>query len=157
MSEEFRSRGARALVRLHEIEMRKLWEVWREARRRGIALPATDDTDYADLDTLMRHPLRAARGYLTWFCEKTERPDPGIPPAPEAAEIDARGEEYLETVLAAWRRVLAGTSDAEMDSRTPHLSRWKAPYILESMLEHAVVHPMRHRIQLEELMEPGKA
>ncbi len=31
-------------------------------------------------------------------------------------------------------------------------SRWGEDYNIEQMLEHAVVHPMRHRIQLERLM-----
>jgi len=31
-------------------------------------------------------------------------------------------------------------------------SRWGEPYTVEQMLEHAVVRPMRHRIQLERLM-----
>jgi len=30
--------------------------------------------------------------------------------------------------------------------------RWGEDYNIEQMLEHAVVHPMRHRIQLERLM-----
>ncbi|HYN04726.1 MAG TPA: hypothetical protein VE359_19910 [Vicinamibacteria bacterium] len=31
-------------------------------------------------------------------------------------------------------------------------SRWGEDYHIEQMLEHAVVHPMRRRIQLERLM-----
>jgi len=33
-----------------------------------------------------------------------------------------------------------------------HRSNWGEDFTLESMLEHAVVHPMRHALQLEELM-----
>jgi len=32
------------------------------------------------------------------------------------------------------------------------MSQWGEPYTVEQMLEHALVHPMRHRIQLERLM-----
>ena len=154
--ERFRSRAVRALVELHEVEMRRLWEVWSQARRRGVSLPATEDPDYEDLDALMRHPLRAARGYLAWICEQTGRPDPGIPQAPEPAEVAARGEEQMERILSAWRRVLAGMTDAEVDSPETRLSRWKVPYTIEEMLEHAVVHPMRHRLQLEDLLGAGE-
>jgi hypothetical protein len=50
-----------------------------------------------------------------------------------------------------WRRYLAAVEDRE-PSPEAHLSRRVEPYTVEQMLEHAVVHPMRHRIQLERLM-----
>jgi hypothetical protein len=53
-------------------------------------------------------------------------------------------------VLAAWRRHLALLEDREMS--VTRKSRWGEDYTIEQMLEHAVVHPMRHRIQLERLM-----
>ena len=57
----------------------------------------------------------------------------------------------MEEVLAAWRRHLAALEDREL-SPEAYTSRWGEPYTVEQMLEHAVVHPMRHRIQLERLM-----
>jgi hypothetical protein len=39
-----------------------------------------------------------------------------------------------------------------LDSFALHTSRWGAPMNVEAMFEHAVVHPMRHRFQLEELI-----
>jgi hypothetical protein len=36
---------------------------------------------------------------------------------------------------------------------TYHKTRWGEDMSCESMLEHAVMHPHRHRFQLEELME----
>jgi hypothetical protein len=32
------------------------------------------------------------------------------------------------------------------------VSRWGEPYTVEQMLEHAVVHPMRHRFQLQRIL-----
>jgi uncharacterized damage-inducible protein DinB len=149
---EFQSRGVYALVQLHEHEMRTLYRLWLEAKKREVELPKTDDADYQSLDHLFRHPLRAARGYLRWMCEQLGRPDPGIPPAPEAAEIPEEAEGYMEAVLAAWRKHLAWMTDEVAGSETTYKALWGAPYTIESMLEHAVVHPMRHRYQLARLM-----
>ena len=149
---EFRSRGVLALVRLHEREMKGVLGVWKEARRRSVQLPETEDPDYASIDHVMRHVLRAARGYLVWICDVLGRPAPGIPAAPEADEVFGVVDSYLEIVLAAWREHLAWMPDEVAGSADTFKSRWGVLYTIEEMLEHAVVHPMRHRIQLEELL-----
>jgi hypothetical protein len=62
-------------------------------------------------------------------------------------------DDYLEHVLERWREPLRDVP-AERFVET-HVSNWGEDFTLESMLEHAVVHPMRHALQLEELMGPG--
>lgn len=45
------------------------------------------------------------------------------------------------------------TDDTRKISETPEYpSRWKTLYCVDAMLEHAVMHPIRHAFQLEELM-----
>ena len=75
---EYKFRGARALVILHDIEMRKCFEVWKEVRRKNVQLGATDDKDYTSIFTLIRHVFRASRGYMIWMCQMLELPDPQI-------------------------------------------------------------------------------
>ncbi len=144
-------RGARALVILHEQYMREFLSTWRKAKQLDVKLPATDDPDYQSLDHLLSHVLRAARGYMTWMCEKLELPDPGIDnyPPPETAEREAGA--FLEHVLEKWREPLAQVE--EKLCYESHKSRWGMDYSIDSMLEHAVMHPLRHIFQLEELME----
>lgn len=149
---EYQSKAVIALVRLHEVEMKRMLEVWKDARQRGVTLPETEDPDYESIDHVMRHALRAARGYLTWICEMLIRPDPEIPPVPEAEQVAETADAYLDLVLAAWREHLAWMPDSVIESENAYRSRWGWPYTIEEMLEHAVVHPMRHRIQLEELL-----
>ncbi len=149
---EFESRGARALVHLHEAEMRSLLSIWRKAKAADVRLPKTDDPDYASLEHLLHHLLRAGRGYLTWVCEVLGRPDPGMPPAPAPEVVDAEADRFLEGLFDAWRTHLSWMPDAILDAHTTYPSRWKEPFTIGEMLEHAVVHPMRHRFQLEELL-----
>jgi uncharacterized damage-inducible protein DinB len=151
--QDYRWRGARALVIIHERSMREFLPVWREAARRGVRLPATDDPDYASLHTLLHHVLRASRGYMTWLCEKLGLPDPAIEAAPPPDVVEREADRYLEHLLERWRAPLAGLEEERF--QPIFKARWGADISGESMLEHAVVHPLRHRFQLEELMEAG--
>lgn len=88
---------------------------------------------------------------MTWLCDKLGLADPGIRAAPEPAVIAEQADDYLEHLLARWRLPLAGVTEADLEPI--HTTRWGEKMSLEGMLEHAVMHPLRHRFQLEELME----
>lgn len=148
----FKSRGVRALVILQMAEMDQLFVVWKKAKRLGVKLPATRDPAYKDIDLLMRHPLRACRGYLTWLCEVLGRPDPGVPDPPEPKDVARKGAAYLKTLGRAWHAKMAWMPARVLDSFDVYPSRWGAPMTVEAMFEHALAHPMRHRLQLEELI-----
>ena len=148
----YKSRGVRALVVLQMIEMDRLFLVWKKAKRAGVKLPKTSDPAYENLDVLMRHPLRACRGYLTWLCEVLGRPDPKIPDPPEPEKVGSQGAAYLKLLGKAWEKHMAWMPGEVLDSLDVHNSRWGAPMTVEAMFEHALAHPMRHRFQLEELI-----
>lgn len=147
----YRYRGARALVLLHDAELRRCVEAWRAAKALNLALPETRDEDYASLEHLLLHILRASRNYLIWMCKQLELPDPGIRPAPDVADVEREAEGYLEHVLERWRGPLGGVPESAFEPAV-YLSGWGTPYCIEAMLEHAVMHPVRHRFQLEELL-----
>lgn len=147
----FKYRGARAMILLHEEELRRFVDTWRRAKASGVKLPKTDDPDYASYDSLLRHVLGASRGYLTWSCEKLGLPDPAVEPAPDAGVIDAHCDRYLAHLLSRWRDPLKDVSE-ERFNLPEYPSRWRVLYCVDAMLEHAVMHPIRHRFQLEELL-----
>ena len=147
---DFRSRAVRAMTLLHEEQLRAFVGVWRRAKESAVLLPSTEDPSYESLETLLRHVLRAARGYAVWICEQLELPDPDIPKTPEPDAIEAQADAYLEGVFAGWRRGLAPVTDDRIES-PEYASRWKTKYCIDAMLEHAVMHPIRHGFQLVEL------
>lgn len=150
-SPSFVHAGAAALVALHERELREFVVVWRRAALAGVALPATADPSYASLDELLRHVFRAARGYMVWICQQLGLPDPGIDATPEGAVLAAAPERYLTHVLERWRAPLAAVPEARFEDQS-YASRWGAPYTIDAMLEHAVMHPLRHAWQLRRLL-----
>ncbi len=151
-------RGARALVALHERELRAFVPVWRRFSATGLSLPATDDEDYLSNEHLLLHVLRAAGRYLTWMCRQLGLPDPEVAAAPDVSEVAERADEFMEHVLERWRGALEAVPAARFEDKA-YVSNWGAPMTIESMLEHAFTHPARHTFQLEELMardqQPG--
>jgi hypothetical protein len=147
----FRSNAVRSCVELHEIELRRFYETWEMFRSSGTPLPETDDPSYQSADHLGGHVLRAARSYLTWIGECVKRPVTTLDRDADSVSIAHKGRAFVDEVLEAWRRQLAVLEDSELTPAT-YKSRWGEDYNIEQMLEHAVVHPMRHRIQLERLM-----
>ncbi len=147
---EYRYGGARALVILHERQLRKFLVSWRHAKKAGVTLPETDDPHYESLDTLLKHVLGCARGYMEWICQVLELPDPGIRPEPAAGAVAAEAEDYVEHLVERWRTPLAELTEEQAYST--HTSFWNVDYCIDAMLEHATMHPLRHRFQLEELI-----
>ena len=114
-------------------------------------LPKTDDPSYQSAEHLGGHVFRAARNYLTWIGDCVQRPVADVDHDDDVVSVAFKGRGFLDEVLAAWRRHLAALEDGELAPAT-YKSRWGEDYNVEQMLEHAIVHPMRHRIQLERLM-----
>lgn len=148
---EYTYGGAQAMVSLHDAEMRRFMETWRRAKAADLRLPETEDRDYASLEHVLVHVLACAAGYMKWMCEVLELDDPGFPGAPTPETVTAEADGYLDAVIEGWREPLAGVEEARF-YRPEHASRWKVLYCVDAMLEHAVMHPIRHRYQLEQLL-----
>jgi hypothetical protein len=147
----FKSNAVRSLVELHETEVERFYDVWERFCASGTPLPVSDDPSYASAQHLGGHVLRATRNYLTWIGEFVGRPVTDVDTETDPVKIAGRGRAFMREMLAAWRLHLAHLEDREM-TPAQRKSRWGEDYNIEQMLEHAVVHPMRHRIQLERLL-----
>lgn len=147
----YRSRAVRALVLLHDEHLRRFLTVWNQAHAASVALPTTDDPNYASLETLLHHVLGAPGRYMTWMCEVLELPNPEIRTPPATESLPREAASYMEYVLEKWRTPLQDVGDDQL--LTPEYpARWQTRYCIDAMLQHAVMHPIRHAFQLEELM-----
>jgi uncharacterized damage-inducible protein DinB len=115
----------------------------------------TRDADCRSVQTVIAHVTSSGYGYAdmirsTLGADST-RPALGL--SSRAASIDdlAALVPYLEETL---RDHWAMTYDEMASIRMP--ARWGPTYDLEQLLEHAIVHVLRHRRQIEGfLREPG--
>ena len=149
----FRSRAVRSLVELHEREIRSFLQVWRRFVASDLPMPdAQGDESYENRERLAGHVLMAARGYLTRIGEWVGRPVSDVDGSQDPYEVVRRAPEFADGVLAAYERHLSEITNEELEQQV-HRTRWGELMSVENLLEHAVVHPMRHRIQLERILE----
>ena len=118
----------------------------------SVRLPPTDDPAYLSLEALGRHVLSSAGGYMSWMCEILALPDPRIRSVPDVSAIVRDADDYTEHLLDRWRAPLREVPNEKL--ATPeYASRWQTRYCIDSMLEHAIMHPIRHAFQLDELLK----
>lgn len=153
MNDPYAYGGARVLVDLHGKHLEAFLHTWRRADAESIVLPSTDDPNYASREALLAHVLGCAARYLTWICEQLGETIPDIVEYPEVEGFATRADDYLATVLAAWRGPALRRMTEERAYGPAHTSRWGTPYCIDAMLEHAVMHSIRHGLQLQRLMQ----
>lgn len=156
---EFRSRAVRSLVELHERELRSFLEVWRRFVTADLPMPESHgDESYVSRERLAGHVVMAARGYMTRIGEWVGRPVNDVDGSQDVDDIVGRLAAFADDLLAGYRRHMALITDQELEPQA-HRTRWGELMSVENLLEHAVVHPMRHRIQLERILDgqPTKA
>lgn len=150
---EFQSRAVASLVELHSVELRRFMDTWKRFKASGKPMPdAQGDADYASPETLVAHVQGAARSYMLWIWEMLEQPIEGLPRVRDANLIVPELEKFQADTLAGWEKHGARLKNEQLAPKQ-YVSRWGEPHTIEQMLEHAVVHPMRHRRQLERFLE----
>ncbi len=152
IEEVYKYNGAESLVELHKIHIKAFYRTWEKAKELDIKLPITDDPYYKSLDTLLHHVLKSARGYMIWICAQLNLPDPQIDEAPPAEIVEENSEKFIEHLTQKWSLPLREI-EPELFEDKVYKSNWGIDYSIEAMLEHAVMHPIRHKFQLENLIK----
>jgi uncharacterized damage-inducible protein DinB len=115
----------------------------------------TKDEDCRSMQTIITHVVRSGYAYANYIREEFSTPTiPSIggplSHTEAVAGIDRMLEYTAETLSGRWEM-----SDDEME-RVRINSRWGMKYNLEQMLEHAIVHILRHRRQIERLIQSNE-
>jgi len=113
----------------------------------------TKDPDCKSIQTILNHVIGAGYGYANDIRNQfgdplTERKKNYEPNTPEEAcrEIDIMLKYNIETLQNKWNM----TDDDVMKNIMK--VRWGPTYDLEQLLEHAIVHVLRHRRQIEKFL-----
>jgi uncharacterized damage-inducible protein DinB len=114
----------------------------------------TKDEDCRSVQTIMSHVVRAAYGYADYIRGQlsiaSTRPQPELLSREESLEqLDAALRYTIETLDGRWE--MSGEEISGIVIKT----RWGAVYDLEGLLEHAIVHILRHRRQIEKFIWQG--
>lgn len=107
------------------------------------------DPELASIQAVSIHVIRAAHGHANYIRKVRDLP---MTPAPEVEiPTPAALRPLLATELRYMEGALEGLYDApeEVFTRLTFQVRWGPTYDPEMMLEHAIVHLLRHRRQIE--------
>ncbi len=129
-------------------ELRRVVEQISDEEFERVVDSQTKDDDCRSVQTIMSHVVGAGYGYADYIREQfsvaSSRP-------PKSLLSRQASLEQLDAALAYTAQTLEGRwemSDAEI-SGTLIKSRWGVVYDLEQLLEHAIVHVLRHRRQID--------
>ncbi len=115
----------------------------------------TKDEDCRSVQTIMSHVVRSGYGYADYIRDQlaipSTRPQPRLLSRQEALEqLEAALRYTIETLEGRWE--MSGEEISSIVIKT----RWGAVYDMEGLLEHAIVHILRHRRQIEKFIWQGK-
>jgi uncharacterized damage-inducible protein DinB len=158
MRESYRSGAIGALMDEYEraaAELTRLVQQIPDDDFTRIVDSQTKDEDCRSVQTIMSHVVRAAYGYADYLREQlsitSARPQPKLLSRQESLEeLDAALQYTIQTLEGRWEM------SAEEISGIVIKTRWGVVYDMEGLLEHAIVHLLRHRRQIEKFIWQGK-
>jgi uncharacterized damage-inducible protein DinB len=155
MTKSYRKGAVGALMDEYEraaLELKMLVEEIPPAEFERILDNQTGDEDCRSVQTIISHVVRAGYGYADYirhlFSISSARPANKVLKQSESLkELESMIEYTIETLDGKWEM-----SDEVIERTTIH-SLWGVKYDLEQLLEHAIVHVLRHRRQIEKLLQ----
>jgi uncharacterized damage-inducible protein DinB len=148
-----RSRAALALAEETEIARIELYSLLPRFPAASLAEGNVEAVD--NVRGILYHVTGASYSYGCWIRRVLGRLDPEVEKrdkdaflARVLAQTDAAGfQDASGWAIERYYAALAEVTDPEMSRVFP--SNWEAPYEIEAMMEHALVHLIRHRRQLQ--------
>lgn len=112
----------------------------------------TQDEDCRSMQTIMRHVVRSGYGYANYIrTHFNQTVDNTVEhPLPSRTEAIERLNEVIAYTVTTLETHWLMT-DSEI-AQVVIQSRWGVTYDLEQLLEHAIVHILRHQRQLEKFL-----
>ena len=157
MNKIYRKGAVGALMDEYEraaAELRSLIQEIPESEFIKIADAQTSRDECRSVQTIMSHVVSAGYGYADYIRElfsiPSTRPARSLLSHQDSlAQLEAMLRYTAQTLDGRWEM-----SDEEI-SATGIQSRWGVRYDLEQLLEHAIVHILRHRRQIEKFIHQG--
>ena len=145
---EYRSPYAKTMVLLHATHLLDFLRTWKIAKNMRLSL---EGTKYQSADGLYVHVVSRSRDCLIRTCTELRLPVPAIrePPSPPFSE--AVGDEYLKHLLDQWIYPLRDVVEQQLRQPSQPKPLDTTPPIT-AVLEHAVMHTLRHKFELSELI-----
>lgn len=154
MTKTYRQGPVGALMDEYEraaLELASILESITDEEYERIRDPKTQDEDCRSIQTIMTHVIRAGYGYAgymrtAWGKEPVVRWSETVTRAQALVEFRKALDYMIETLDGKW-----GMSEQEA-VETKMTVRWGPTYDFEQLFEHAIVHVLRHRRQIDRFL-----
>lgn len=155
MNRIYRQGATGALLDEYEKALKELQQVLRTIPDNWLTVvvdPVTEDDNCRSIQNILSHVVHAGFGYATSIYNlkgAAKRPD---------KIFYTTVAEYIEQLSAMFsftEKVLSNFEDMELeefDDSRKILSGWGQVYDVEQMMEHAIVHVLRHRRQIQNIV-----
>ena len=158
MEKKYRKGGIGAVMDEYEraaSELKNLIGKISESDYEKIVDNETKDDDCRSVQTIVSHVTNSGYGYANyirdWFSIPKKSPERRMLSQKDfSVEFEKMLIYTSETLQDKWEY-----SDGEIQ-KVKMIVRWGPQYDLEQLLEHAVVHILRHRRQIEKFIDSGK-
>ena len=154
--EDYRKGAIGALMDEYEraaIELKNLVETVNEEDYTRIADAETNDADCRSIQTIMNHVVHAGYSYANSVRGKISMPfEPLGDARPQISQAEIGAE--IDKVLAYTEKTLDGLWEMSYEELDKFVIERKDDFSenLEQLLEHAVLHILRHRRQVEKFL-----
>jgi uncharacterized damage-inducible protein DinB len=154
MKKNFRTGAVGAMLDEYERAAREFQSLIQEIGEdefTRIADAATTDEDCRSIQTVSRHVVMAGYSYANYIRQEFSM---SFDPVPRESISHAELTDKIDKMLAYTAETLDGKwemSDDEINKIVIN-SSWGVTYDLEQLLEHAIVHVLRHRRQIEKFL-----
>lgn len=154
--EDYRKGAVGALMDEYEraaFELKSLVENASEEDYTRIADAETKDADCHSIQTMMNHVVHSGYGYANAIRRKLSMPfEPLGDARPQISQSEIGGE--IDKVLAYTEETLEGHWEMSYADLDKFVIERKADFSenLEQLLEHAIVHVLRHRRQIQKFL-----
>ena len=149
-----RQGGLGAMMDEYERAAADLIEVLSHIETARFVAPIAGQAEHTQsIQAIMEHVVYAGYGYANYLRKLWEIPDALPKHLPANREEAIAG---LQKMLAYTSETFEGhwtMSEEEADATTFVVS-WGVQYSVEQLLEHAIVHILRHRRQIERILKP---
>jgi len=157
MKKAFRKGPIGAMMDEYEraaLELRRLVEQIPEDEFVRIVDSQTSDENCRSIQTIMTHVVRSGYSYADYIRESfsissTRPPERLLLRQESVVQFESMLEYTIQTLEGRWEM-----TDEEIENIIMP-SPWGVTYNLEQLLEHAIVHLLRHRRQIEKFMLRG--
>ncbi|NLR77409.1 DinB family protein [Chitinophaga eiseniae] len=153
MNKVYRTGAVGALLDEYENVIKALQEVIADVSDPALAAitdTATTDPNCRSIQSVLAHVISSAYSYAVYIQRGSRDSVPGV-----ADTLRTTAKAYIQSLTDAFVftvNVFSKIPDNELEEFDPAkkiATRWGQVYDIEQLMEHAIVHVMRHRRQIE--------